>query len=285
MKYGISCNAAMGLSPTTEDLRRFARAVEEIGYHSILVADHVLIPNSFDASACPAKVFEPKTPWFDPFVLLAAIADVTTIRLGTDIIVVGYRPPIQQAQAVATLDFIRGGGFFYGAGIGWNRSEFNALGVPFAERGKRADEYIEVMKQLRSGCAESYRGTFVDFDGGRLNPLPAQRPHPPILIGGETPPALRRIAKYGDGFDINWKSVDEFRSILVQLVTNLAGGGRSASDLYKQMGATDISLVTESRDRIVEYEKMGLDEIILSPKCASVDEGIELMREFARDFF
>ena len=286
MKYGISCNAAIGFSPTAEEVLRFARAAEEIGFHSILVSDHVLTPSTFDASTYPAGVFESRTPWYDPVVLLAAIAAVTkTIKLGTGIIVTAYRPPIQQAQAVATLDFISGGRFFYGAGVGWMRDEFDALGIPFTERGQRADEYIEVMKLLWSGSGEGFHGKFVDFDGGHLNPLPVQRPHPPIIIGGETPPAIRRIARYGDGFYINWKSIEQFRNILDWIDANMAEGRGRAEDLYQQMGATDVAIVREAKDRLPEYEAMGLDEIILSPTCASLDEGLATISNFARDFF
>lgn len=286
MNYGICCTTAMGFSPTAQDVLRFARLAEEVGFHSIVVADHVLTPKGFDSAAYPAGVFEPRTPWYDPLVFLAAIAGVThRIRLGTGIIVVPYRSPIQQAQAVATLDFISGGRFFYGAGIGWMRDEFDALGIPFSERGRRTDEYLEVMKLLWSGSAETYNGAYVQFGGGSLNPLPVQRPHPPVLIGGESAPALRRIAKYGDGFYINWKSADEFDAILHQLDANMAENGKSAKNLYMQMGVTDLSILSQSRRQIPAYAAMGLNEIILNPKCASVDEGIEVMQDFAREYF
>jgi probable F420-dependent oxidoreductase len=284
VKFAISCSNAMGVSPSAEAVLNFARVAEEIGFHTFVVADHVLMPNDLDASEYPAGTFQTDNPSYDPFVLLAAVAGVTkTIRLGTGIAVVPYRPPIQQAQAAATLDFISGGRLVYGAGVGWMRDEFDALGIPFAERGQRADEYIEVMKLLWSGNTDAYHGKFVDFAGGRLNPLPTQRPGPPVLIGGETPPALRRVAKLGDGLYINWKSVEKFRDVLAQLDTNMAGSGRDARDLYKQMGATDISLVRQAD--IAEYEAMGLDEIVFCPRCASPEEGVAAMRGFAREFF
>lgn len=286
MKYGICCSTAIGFSPTADDVLRFARNAEDLGYHSILVADHVLTPVGLDASAYPAGVFEPRIPWFDPLVLLTAIAGVTkSIRLGTGITVVSYRPPIQQAQAVATLDYLSGGRCFYGAGVGWMREEFDALEIPFAQRGRRADEYIAIMKLLWSGSGEGYDGEFVRFAGGRLNPLPRQRPHPPIFIGGETPAALKRTARLGNGFYINWKSRDEFATILGQLSIYAADVGRSLADFYQQLGATDIAFVRTAKEEIPEYEAMGLDEIIFNPKCASVDEGIDAMKAFADEFF
>jgi probable F420-dependent oxidoreductase len=286
MKYGISCNSLLGFSPSADDVIRCAQEAEKIGYHSFVVADHILIPKNFDASVYPAGVFESRTPWYDPLVFLGAIAGATKmIRLGTGIAVVAYRPPIQESQAVATLDFMSGGRCFYGAGIGWMREEFEALGVPFAERAQRADEYIEVMKLLWSGSGDAFHGKFIDFEGGRINPLPIQKPYPPVLIGGETPAALRRIAKYGDGFYINWKTLPEFKTILDRLASDMAHNARQVSELYKQLGATKIELVQSEKERIPAYEELGLDEIIYSPTCQSVDEGLAAMRRFAEEFF
>jgi probable F420-dependent oxidoreductase len=285
MKYGMSCSTALGFSPSSDDIIRFAQEAERCGFHSIHVADHVLIPTEFDVSAYPAGIFDARWPWHDPFVLLASIAAATKkIRLGTGVAVVAYRSPLQQAQAVATLDFVSGGRFSYGIGIGWMREEFEALGVPFAERAGRADEYIEVMKLLWSGSSRPFHGKFINFNGGRIQP-PIQKPHPPIMVGGETPPALRRIAKYGDGFHINWKTLSEFRHILRELALNMADSGRQVSDLYKQLAATKIELVQTQKDNLSAYEALGLDEIIFSPECHSVEEGFEVMRKFADEFF
>lgn len=286
MKFGISCSSLLGHSPSANEVVGLAQEAEKIGYHSILVGDHIFIPTYLDDSKYPAGIFDSGMPWYDPFVLLAALAGATkNIRLGTGIAVVAYRPPIQQAQSIATLDFMSNGRFFYGAGIGWMREEFEAIGVPFGERAQRADEYLEVMKLLFSGSGEAYRGEFVDFAGGRLNPLPAQRPHPPIIIGGETPPALRRVAKYGDGFYINWKNLAELSHILEVLSQHMADNHREMSSLYKQLGATDIGLVQAEKDRISEYEALGIDELIYSPKFHSVEEGLDAMRKFADEFF
>lgn len=287
MKFGISFNALLGLSPTADDVIRFVQEAEKIGYHSISMGEHVLIPNEIDLSAYPAGVFEPNIPWYDPMVLLAAIAGSTkTLRIGTGIAVVPYRPPIQEAQAVATLDFISGGRCFYGAGVGWMREEFDALGVPFNERGQRTDEYLQIMKLLWSGSGEPFHGKFISFKGGRINPLPTQKPHPPILIGGETAPALRRVAKYGDGFHINWKTLAEFESILNEIASYMTGSDRQVADLYKQLAATKIELVQAAKPVLGEYEALGVDEIIYSPtKCHSPAEGFDTMRQFADEFF
>src|SRR3954454_15482241 len=243
MHYGIGFSHMLGPSPGAADVVGLAQEAERIGYHSMVASDHVLEPQSFDPTMYPAGTFEPGVHWFDPFVALATIAGcTTTIRLGTGIVVVPYRPPVQKALAVATLDLMSGGRFRYGAGIGWLREEFDALGIPFAERGERADEYLQVMKLLWSDSGRGLRGKFIDFPGGRLSPPPTQKPNPPILIGGETLPALRRIATYGDGFYINWKTPTEFADLLDRLGGEMAEKGRDLSELYMQLGATDVEL-------------------------------------------
>jgi probable F420-dependent oxidoreductase len=284
--YGVSCNALLGYTPGPRDLVRLAQEAEKIGYHSILVADHVLTPRSFDESQYPAGIFDTKVPWYDPFILLASIAGVTkTIRVGTGIAVVPYRPPIQQAQAIATLDFISEGRFFYGAGIGWMREEFDAIGVPFGERGQRTDEYLRVMQLLLSGTGEGFSGKYVNFAGAHLNPLPAQKPRPPFIIGGETPPALRRIARYGDGFHINWKTIPQFKAILAELAVYMGDNQREISSLYKQLAVTEIELIRAEKDRLHEFAELGVDEFIFSPKCYSVDEGLETIKRFSDEIF
>jgi probable F420-dependent oxidoreductase len=286
MKYGIGFSHVFGPSPSFRDVVHLAQEAERIGYHSIVAADHVIEPESFDGSAYPAGTFQPGAHWFDPFVVLAAIAGCTeTIRLSTGIAVVPYRPPVQQAQAAATLDFMSGGRFRYGAGIGWLREEYEALGIAFAERGRRTDEYLQVMKLLWEDSGTGFRGTFVDFPGGHLNPPPVQRPNPPILIGGDTPPALRRIATYGDGFYINWKTPAEFSDFLERLAGEMAERGRKVSELYMQTGATDIAPMRAQKGKISEYEAMGLDEIVYNPIAGSAAEGLEMMQVFADEFF
>jgi len=284
MKYGISFTHLLGPSPSPGDVITFACEAEEAGFNSIAVSDHVLV-SEFDASAYPAGTFPPDVHWYDPYVVLAAIAGATTsIRLGTGVAVVPYRPAIQQAQAVASLDFMSGGRFFYGVGLGWMREEFAALGVPFSDRGRRTDEYLAVMKLLWSGSGEGFHGEFVDFHGGRISPRPTSDPHPPILVGGETPAALQRIARHGDGFCVNWKSLSEFRALLDSLTPCVAAEGRQLSDLYMQLACTDPDLVRAERDNLGTYEDLGLTEITFMPTAGSPAEGLDLMHELADEF-
>lgn len=284
MKIGIGFTHLLGPSPSAAEVIGCARAAEGLGYSSFVISDHVLTLDS-QASNYPAGTFPPDVYWSDPFVMLAAIAGATdTIRLGTGIAVVPYRPPIQQAQAVATLDFMSGGRFDFGVGIGWMQEEFEALGIPFSHRGRRADEYLEAMKVLWSESSREFSGEFSEFSGARLNPRPAQQPHPPILVGGESPAALRRIARHGNGFCINWKTLQEFRDLVGALELEMTKAGRSLSDLHMQLASTTTEPVRAERENLSEYAELGLDEIVFMPVAASPGEGVDLMHAIAAEF-
>ena len=284
MRFGIGITHLLGPSPSAQDVIECARAAEAREYRSIIVSDHVLTMD-FDKASYPAGTFPPSVPWFDPFVLLGVIAGATsTIRLETGIAVLPYRPAIQQAQAVATLDFLSGGRFQYGVGLGWMQEEFEALDVPFAERGRRVDEHLEFMKLLWSGSDAGFHGEFTDLARGRLHPLPAQRPHPPILIGGESPAAMRRVARHGNGFYINWKTLPEFKALIDDLTPLMEAAGRSVSDLHLQLAATDVEQVRNELAHLDAYEDEGLAEIVLAPVTGSVAEGLKVLHGIADEF-
>lgn len=284
MKYGIVCNGILGPNPTGADVLKLARRAEELGFSSFAVADHVVMPNIFDASKYPAGIFNSQYLWYDPFVLLAAIAGATkNIALGTGIAVVPYRSPVQQAQSIATLDFISGGRFWYGTGLGWMAEEFEALNIPFKERAPRAREYFQVMKLLWSGSGEAYRGDFIDFPGGRINPLPVQKPHPPIIIGGDGMPAYKRIVAFGNGFQFNFKTVPEFKQMLAELGPMMEAAGRSTDELIMQVGGFS-DIVRQHKDDIPKLEALGLKEIIISASCSSVEEGLAELESLAKEF-
>jgi probable F420-dependent oxidoreductase len=138
--------------------------------------------------------------WFDPFSFLAYAGGISKLRLITDIVVVPYRSPFHTAKAVATLDFMTGGRVIFGAGVGYLEGEFNALRVPFRERGPMTDEYLEIMKVLWTAGQPRYEGKYYRVSDITFWPRPVQQPHPPIWIGGQTAPSVRRAVKYGDGW-------------------------------------------------------------------------------------
>ncbi|MBM3949332.1 MAG: TIGR03619 family F420-dependent LLM class oxidoreductase [SAR202 cluster bacterium] len=192
MQVGVNLlNFGPGASPDT--LLRWAQVSEALGYQSVMVSDHVAVTPDVGK-------FYPET-FYDPFTLLTwLVAQTKQVTLGTTAIILPYRNPILTARLAANLDHLSGGRFIFGVGAGWAEQEFAALGVPFCQRGRMADEYIEAMKALWATDGQvSYQGEMVSFSGVSGIP-PKQSPHPPIWVDGNTEAAMRRAVRYGDGW-------------------------------------------------------------------------------------
>ena len=191
MKFGIAV-PNFGAFATREQINELAVLAEELLYDSLWVSDHVVIPASH-------KVFG--DTFFDPLVTLAYIAGSTNrIELGTSVIILPYRNPIVLAKTVSTLDTLSRGRVILGIGAGWVEDEFRALGVPFKERGKITDEYIEVMRELWTSNNPEYSGEYARFSDVKFLPKPERKPHPPVWVGGESERAMERAATHGDGW-------------------------------------------------------------------------------------
>jgi probable F420-dependent oxidoreductase len=168
--------------------------------------EHVVVPNRYQSrypyspSGRMGSGLE-DYPIPDPLIWLAYVASATrTIKLGTAILILPQRNPVVTAKAVATLDHLAGGGrVLLGIGVGWLAEEFAALGLPFADRGPRTDEYVAAMRVLWSQECATFKGRFISFDQVFCRPLPPER-HIPIIVGGDTPAAARRAGRLGDGY-------------------------------------------------------------------------------------
>lgn len=184
------------------DIRELARALEDRGFESLFLPEHTHIPVSR------------KTPWpggaelpkeyshtFDPFVALSFAASATTrLKLGTGICLVPQRDPIVTAKSVASLDRLSEGRFIFGMGGGWNVDEMENHGVQHKTRFKMLREHVLAMKALWTEDEASFHGEFVNFDPAWSNPKPVQKPHPPVILGGETQHTLRRVVEFCDGW-------------------------------------------------------------------------------------
>lgn len=184
------------------DIRELARALEDRGFESLFLPEHTHIPVSR------------KTPWpggaelpkeyshtFDPFVALSFAASATTrLKLGTGICLVPQRDPIVTAKSVASLDRLSDGRFIFGMGGGWNVDEMENHGVQHKTRFKMLREHVLAMKALWTEDEASFHGEFVSFDPAWSNPKPVQKPHPPVILGGETQHTLRRVVEFCDGW-------------------------------------------------------------------------------------
>ncbi|MFI5046477.1 MAG: TIGR03619 family F420-dependent LLM class oxidoreductase [Acidimicrobiia bacterium] len=173
---------------TAPDFQAIARAADDLGYDSIQIPEHIVMPKEL------AKTMG--AHWPHAFTTMAFVAGATTrIAVNSCVIVLPYHEPIALAKAVATLDVLTGGRVLLTFGVGHAEEEFHALGVPFEKRGRITDEYIEVMKVLWTEDAPSYEGEFVSFKDVQFEPKPVQRPHPTIWIGGNSLAAVRRAAR------------------------------------------------------------------------------------------
>ena len=205
MKYGFTL-PGRGPMATPENLGIIANKGEEFGFDALLTGDHILVPKAisspypyteggeFPGSATGESM--------EQITLLSYIAGQTSkIRLVTSVLIVPHRNPLIAAKSLATLDVLSGGRLVVGVGVGWMREEFQALGLPpFEERGAVTDEYIKAFKTLWTEDDPSFEGKYVSFDDISFLPKPVQKPHPPIWVGGESRPALRRAAELADGW-------------------------------------------------------------------------------------
>ena len=286
MKFGLHYSLGVGVHPTGDDYIRVAQHAETLGYHSIWLGDHIVIPEQIVAPYPYTKDgsvgFARNCPWPGPFVLLAAIGVATkTILLGTSVVIVPYRNPLQVAKAVATVDLVSNGRYQFGVGIGWLKEEFDALGEPFSERAARTREYLQVMKALWSGETASFQGKYFSFPTLHSNPLPVQKPHPPIIFGGESTPALKRIADLGDGWQPGPIPVEVFRERLNKLRTLMSERGRNMAELSISMIGS-VHDLQQDREKITALEELGVKEILLFMGGPSVEATLKEMEEGAR---
>ncbi len=191
---------------TVAEAESLAMRAEELGLDGVFVPDHIL--------AKPATTQHYGGHWPDPFSLLAFLAGRTRrIHLGASVIVLPYRNALVAAKAAATVDQASGGRFIFGVGVGWDEAEFQDLRLPFRERGRLSDDYLRAIKAAFAADIPQYSGKYVSFSGATFSPRPAQRPHPPIWVGGSpgtvSGPSVRRCAELGDAWHPLALSLDD----------------------------------------------------------------------------
>src|SRR5690349_15796477 len=204
MEIGLFAPLGNG-NATAGVLRTLGREAEARGFESIWVAEHVVLFDEYESQypyAADGKFpGGGDTGLLEPLTALTYLAAVTDrIRLGTSICLVPQRNPVYTAKQVVDLDNLSGGRVDFGVGIGWLKEEFDALNTPFERRGKRTDEYLQVMRSLWTDEVSSFAGDTYDLPPCRMYPKPIQAPHPPIHVGGESDAALRRAARFGQGW-------------------------------------------------------------------------------------
>ncbi len=205
VQFGFSLQGR-GVLAGREAITTLAKRAEALGYDSVWVTDRMLIPvqsrSAYPYSPTGAFPLGPDEPWLEPLTAVTYLASITErINVGTSVLVIPYRNPIFTAKALATADYLSGGRVILGAGIGWWREEFAALGVPFEDRAARTVEYLRIMKEIWTKPRVAFEGRFARIaEAGGVRPHPARQPHTPIWIGGHSDAALRRVVEVGDGW-------------------------------------------------------------------------------------
>ncbi len=262
MKIGIAL-PIFGKYAGREEILDAALAAEALGYDSVWVSDHVVVPDSHNVFG---DVF------FDPLISLAFIASATSrIELGTSVIVLPYRNPLVLAKSVSSLDALSGGRVVLGVGSGWLKGEFEALGVDYARRGRMTDEYIEIMKELWTSDSPSYEGEYFSFTGIRFEPKPVRKPHPPVWVGGESRRSIERAVTHGDGWHPVGLAPEE-----------LAAKAREVRSILPDEKRESFVISLRRNVEINEGREFGPEETLRGTP-GKIREGIEAYREAGVD--
>ena len=241
----------------------FARAAEQAGVESVWTFEHVMVPENYESKypydSSGKMGASPETPFLDPLIALTTIAQATsTIRLGTGVNILSQANPLLLAKQVASLDGVSNGRFMLGAGIGWLREEFSAMGVPFEKRGARFDDYVQAMRKVWSGDMVEHHSEFINWSGFKSYPLPVQNPFP-VIMGGASGRIYQRIAKYGNGWYAPTRSPDDLAPRLGELKKVCADEGRD----YSELEISCMWTLKGGLDTVREYADMGVHRLIV----------------------
>jgi probable F420-dependent oxidoreductase len=282
----IGCHLPTTQPPATarDALVTFAREAEARGIASLWVSDHVVIPRVTSGYGRGGSFpHPPDKPYLDPLAVLAATAMCTSrARLGSSVFILGHRHPVPMAKALATIDALSGGRLIVGVGVGWWKEELEILGVPFRERGRRADEALRVFKTLWTAENPSFEGEFFRFRDIGFAPKPAQTPHPPLWIGGNSPGAFRRVVALGDGWHASPRTVADFREGLARLRATADAARRpwETIEISLRFGLSDAVLAGGPQaaiDQLAEYKRLGVRHALVEFRRDDLGRMLELL--------
>lgn len=257
MKFGYF-GLNVGTFNHPDAIERLVVAAEQLNFESIWTGEHVVL---VDPQVPPSPV-PPHSTFVDTIASLAfAAAKTTRIKLGSGIILIAQRDPIVLAKELAGVDVLSKGRLLVGVGVGYVKGEFDALGIPYAERGPRASEHIEVLRTLWTSDKPAFSGKFTRFSGIQARPFPVQKPHPPIHVGGMSGPALRRAVTQGNGWYGFFLDVANTGKMIEGLRETAKRVERPAS-----LGKLEISVTPPGpidSDTAKRYEDLGVDRVVL----------------------
>ncbi len=263
MKIGITA-IGIGKAARPSTIRAVAENAERLGFATLWAPEHVVLfdshdskyPYSQDGSFMAASTID----LLDPFIgLTYAAAFSSRIRLATGICLVAEHNPLALAKVIASLDRVSSGRLALGVGIGWSAEEFAALGIPFERRAQRTCEYIEVMRKLWGEPKSSFSGEFVRFDGVRSFPKPPQGTKLPVIFGGESLPALRRVARMSNGWFGVKLNPEQAAAKIATLRSLMSEAGRDISELEIIISPYENQVTAED---LRSYHEIGVAEFV-----------------------
>ena len=248
---------------TPELLAALGHEAEERGVATIWVGEHVVLFDEYRSRypyAADGRIPAPSgSGLLEPITTLSFLAaHTTTVRLGTAMVLLPQRNPVYTAKEVSTLDWLSHGRVDLGVGVGWLQEEFDAVNVPWPQRGARTDEYLQVLRALWCDEPSSFAGTWYTLPPCSMFPKPIQQPHPPIHVGGESDAALRRAARAGQGWHTFNRLPGDLAAPLARLERLLEEEGRSRSEVRITVCPYFHELTPE---RVEQYAESGADAV------------------------
>lgn len=282
MKVGVVPINSEQFLPMGE-LVRFAKLFEELGFESMWTFEHVIVPEHYESvypySPSGKLAVKPDAAFVDPLIALSFAAAVTErIRFGTGVNILTQANPLYLAKQASSIDHLSDGRLMLGLGVGWLKEEFDALGVPFDRRGARADEYLDAIRQAWSGEPVDYRGDFVEWSGFRMLPRPAQQAGVPIVVGGTTDAAIRRVVARGDGWYMIHKDLDHFDDNLARLSVECDRQGRDIDEIEL---TAYWNHHREGMAGLDHYRASGVARVLVNLAALRMGEAEEATRRFA----
>ena len=283
MKFGIIPVNVGG--PEVKFAADLAVKAESVGMESVWTFEHVMVPVDYESKYPYAKTgkmpAKPESHFIDPLIQLANIAARTKkLRLATGVNILPQANPLLLAKQAASIDFISDGRLMLGLGIGWLKEEFEALGVPFERRGARYDDYVAAMKKVWSGETVEHKSEFVNFTGFKSYPLPVQKPHPPIIIGGTTKRAFRRVAELGDGWFAPQFDATRLAEQLKELRAVAEEHGRDPSTIEV---TTMWPYPDHGDDTVERYAEMGVSRLVVPLQFLAKGNVVENLDKFGEE--
>jgi len=263
MKIGI-VPINVGGPQTAERMIDVVQHAEAAGIESVWTFEHAMVPIDYDSKypydRSGKMPIQPEAWFIDPLIALSHVAAATkTIRLGTGVNIFPQTNPLLFAKQAASLDVLSGGRLTLGLGIGWLAEEYEAMGTPFERRGARFDDYLAAVKKVWTGEAVEHDGEFLSWHGFKSYPTPAQKPHPPILMGGTTTKTLQRVVDVADG----WYAPSDSQQLLNEKLNELRQLAEEAGRPFDSLDITTSWRIGARPDALPEFEELGIDRAVV----------------------